>query len=260
MHNSYVKNDSSDQEHLLSFTTMDDARDLLSLIAIAIFLNAFDERTYIPSSNAVQDDPTIVQQCHTNFDLNAIPVVERHHLCYIRGLALDLLAWFFENFFFTHEDFGGKEGEGVDAYTVIFAPFLVHIGRRIIRYKRHAEEHGHTTLPSLNQVSHQIQSALFGFEGMRDIWLELKSDEQERGHHDADSDANSDQWDDQEDNDLHYNFSEFTIHQRKEPESRHSSARKLLEDGKTIADGRFFRGLDSQFDLKKFGRNYIHSY
>jgi hypothetical protein len=260
MHNSYVKNDSSDHGHLLPLTTMDDARDLLSLVAIAIFLNAFDERTYMPSSDAVQDNPTIVQECHTIFDLNAIPVVERHHLCYVRGLALDLLVWFFENFFFTHEDFGEKEEEDVDAYTVIFAPFLVHIGRRIIRYKRHAEEHGHTTSPSLNQVSYQIQSALFGFQGMRDIWLESRSDEQERGHHEADSDTNSDQWDNQEDNDLDYNFSDFAIHPRKEPESRRSSARKLLEDGKTMADERFFRGLDSQFDLKKFGRNCIHSY
>jgi hypothetical protein len=257
LHNSYVKNDSSDRGHLLTFTTMDDTRDLLSLVTIAIFLNALDERSYVPSSDTVQDDPTILQQCYTIFDLNAIPVVERHHLCYIRGLALDLLAWFFENYFFTHDDFGQNEEEDVDAYTVIFVPFLVHIGRKIIRYKRHAEEHGHTTLPSLTQVSRQIQSALFGFEGMRDVWLEIKTDEQEKNHHDADSDT-SDQSDDLEDNDLDYNFSDYTIHQRKEPESRRSSARKLLEDGKTMADERFFRGLASQFDLEKFGRNCIH--
>jgi hypothetical protein len=239
---------------------MDDARDLLSLVAIAIFLNAFDERSYVPSSDTVQDDPTILQQCHTVFDLNAIPVVERHHLCYTRGLALDLMAWFFENYFFTHDDFGEKEEEDVDAYTVIFVPFLVHIGRRIIRYKRHAEEHGHTALPSLKQVSRQIQWALFSFESMRDVWLETKTDEQEKSYQDADSDADSDRWDDPEDNDLAYDLSDYAIHRRKEPESRYSSARKLLENGKTMADERFFRGLASQFDLENLGRSCIYSY
>ena len=253
MHNTYVKNDSSDKGHLLSFTTIEDARDLLSLVAIAIFLNVFDERTYSPSSETFQDNPTILQQCHTVFDLNAIPVVERHHLCYTRGLALDLLAWFFENYSFTHEDFGKDQDEDVDAYTVVFAPFLVHIGRKIIRYKRHAEAHGHITLSSLNQVSHQIQSALFGFESMRDIWLEMKTDKRERDYND-DADSDSDQSDDMDNNDLDYKFNEFIINQRQEPESRRSSPRKLLEDGKTMADERFFRGLASQFDLKKFGK------
>ena len=46
MHNAYVMNNSSDREHLLSFSSMDDARDLFSLTMIAIFLNVLDERTY----------------------------------------------------------------------------------------------------------------------------------------------------------------------------------------------------------------------
>jgi hypothetical protein len=91
MHNAYVLNDSSNREHLLYFLTLDDARDFMSLVVMAIFLNVFDERTYQLSSETFETNPTVLQQCHAVFDPNAIPVVERYHLCYNRGLALDLL-------------------------------------------------------------------------------------------------------------------------------------------------------------------------
>lgn len=172
MHNAYVVNDSSDRSHLLSFSTMDDARDLFSLITIAIFLNVFDERTYQLSSDAFQEHPTNFQQCHEVFDLNAIPVIERLHLCYTRGLSFDLLIWFFQHYSFSNATL---EEDDIDAYTAIFIPFVVHIGRQIIRYKRLAEARGHTTSSNSKQITCQVQLALFGFKFMRDAWLEEKS-------------------------------------------------------------------------------------
>jgi hypothetical protein len=62
MHNAYVTNDSSDRSHLLTFSTLDNARDLFSLIATAILLNALDNRTYELSSETYQEDPTHLQQ------------------------------------------------------------------------------------------------------------------------------------------------------------------------------------------------------
>jgi len=85
MHNAYVLNDLSDRSHLLSFTTLDDACDLFSLVMAAIFLNVLDDRTYELSLETSQEDLKILQQCHNIFDLNAIPVVERHHLCYTQS-------------------------------------------------------------------------------------------------------------------------------------------------------------------------------
>ena len=78
-----------------------------------------------------------------------IPVVERYHLCYTRGILLDLLEWFFENFSFSSVDL---EEDDIDAHQTIFIPFVVHIGRQITKYKRAAEEHGHTTLSTSEEV------------------------------------------------------------------------------------------------------------
>ena len=125
MHNSYVVNDSSDRSHLLSFSTLDDAQDLFSLVTVATFLNVLDDRTYQLSLETFQEDPAVLQQCHDFFDLNAIPVVERHHLCYTHGLSINLLNWFFENYSFSSIDL---EDDDINGYTIIFIPFIIHIG------------------------------------------------------------------------------------------------------------------------------------
>ena len=104
---------------------MDDARDLLSLVTLAIFLNVLDERTYKLSLETYQDDPIALQQSYDIFDLNAIPVIERYHLSYTRGLSLDLLEWVFENYVFSSVEL---EEEDVDAFGTIFVPFIVYIG------------------------------------------------------------------------------------------------------------------------------------
>lgn len=248
MHNAYVVDDSSDRSHLLSFSTLDDVRDLFSLITIAIFLNVFDERTYQLSSDGFQEHPTILQQCHEVFDLNAIPVIERLHLCYTRGLSFDLLNWFFQHYSFSNAEL---EEDDIDAYAAIFVPFVVHIGRQIIRYKRLAEACGHTSSSTSKQIICQVQSALFGFKLMRDAWLEEKASEEEK---DYCGDACDDQ-SDSEHNNLDFDFVNYAICQRELPEFRNSNANSFLEDGKTMADRCFFRGLTSQFNLEDLGRS-----
>ena len=250
MHNSYIVNDSSDRSHLLSFSTLDDARDLFSLVTVAIFLNVLDDRTYQLSSETFQEDPAVLQQCHDFFDLNAIPVVERHHLCYTRGLSIDLLNWFFENYSFSSIDL---EDDDVNGYTVIFIPFIIHIGRQIVRYKRIAEGRGHMTTSTSKQVIRQVQSALFGFEYMKDAWLEDRAAEEEGNYQ---CDASDDESIDLSRCDLECDLSGYTISQREQPESRRSTIKSFLEDGKTNADQRFFRGLTSLFKLEELGKIY----
>ena len=128
---------------------------------LAIFLNVLDERTYKLSLETYQDNPIALQQSYDIFDLNAIPVIERYHLSYTRGLSLYLLEWVFENYVFSSVEL---EEEDVDAFGTIFVPFIVYIGRQIAKYKRTAEEHGRTTSSTYKQVNFQIQSALFLLE------------------------------------------------------------------------------------------------
>jgi hypothetical protein len=224
---------------------MDDARDLFALATIAIFLNVFDERTYQLSSNTHQADPATLQQCHDIFDLNAIPVIERYHLCYTRGLSLDLLEWFFENYSFSSVDL---EEDDIDAFATIFIPFIVCIGRQIAKYKRAAEEYGRTTLPTFEHVNRQIQSALFSLQFARDVWLEEKAAEEENNHTEDAEDGEIDTYD------LDFDLSGYTISQR-EMQAERSSGNNLLENGKTNADKRFFRGLTSQFKLEDLGKS-----
>lgn len=241
MHNAYVADDSSDRSHLLSFLDLDDARDLLSLAAMGIFLNVLDERTYQCSLETRQDDSTALQECHDLFDLNAIPVVERYHLCYTRGILLDLLEWFFENFSFSSVDL---EEDDIDAHQTIFIPFVVHIGRQITKYKRAAEEHGHTTLSTSEEVNHQIQSALFSLDSARDAWLEDKAAEEEKIHDNESYELDA--------YDLDCDLGSYIISRREKPAER-SSCDNFVEKGKTNADDRFFRGLSSQFNREDIG-------
>jgi hypothetical protein len=248
MHNAYVLNDSSDRNHLLPLSSVDDARDLLALATMAIFLNVFDERTYQLSTETHQDDPNALQQCHDAFDLNAIPVVERHHLCYTRGLSLDLIEWIFENFSFSSVEL---DEDDIDAFDTIFIPFIVCIGRQIAKYKRAAEEHGHESSSTFEQVNRQIQSALFPLELARDVWVEEKASEDEKDHNE---DADDDEYD------LDFDLSGYNISPRDIP-ARRNSCDNFLEKGKTNADKRFFRGLSSQFKLEDIGKSlYSNNY
>lgn len=252
MHNAYVLNDSSDRSHLLTFSTLDDARDLFSLVTIAIFLNVLDDRTYELSSDTYQEDNTVLQQCQEVFDLNAIPVIERYHLCYTRGLSFDLLNWFFENYSFSSDNL---EEDDMDAFTSIFIPFLVHIGRQIIKYKCIADESGRTASSTSQEVNYQVRYALFGIELARETWLEEMAVEEEKNYlQDLDDDDNQGLRLDV--CDLDFDFSDYSIRRREIPMDR-STIDDFLEAGKTNADLRFFRGLTSQFDFENLGKSCI---
>ena len=66
MHSAYVMNDSSEGSHLLIFSSLDDTRDLFSLISMAILLNVLDERMYQLSLEGHQEGLTTLQQCWTS--------------------------------------------------------------------------------------------------------------------------------------------------------------------------------------------------
>ena len=84
-----------------------------------------------------QEDPTYLQQCHDIFDLNAIPVIKRHHLFYTCGLSLDLLDWFFGNYSFSSVEL---EEDDIVVFRTIFIPFIVRIGQQIAKSRGHRDE------------------------------------------------------------------------------------------------------------------------
>ena len=182
------------------------------------------------------------------FDLNAIPVIKRYHFCYTRGLSLDLLEWFFENYSFSSVEL---EEEDIDAFGNIFVPFMVHIGRQIAKYKHSAEENGRTAPSTYAQVNFQIQSALFSLESARDVWLEEKAAEEENDHNQVNEESGeANAWD------LEWNLSDYMVTRRDIPAERKSSE-NFLENGKSSADRHFFRGLAFQFKLDDSGKKIL---
>jgi hypothetical protein len=246
MHDAYVVNDSSDRSHLLSFSSVDDARDLFSLVTMAVFLNVFEERTYLMSSEAYQDDSVARGRCFETFDLNAIPVLDRHHFCYIRGIALDLLNWFLENYSFSSAEL---EEDDIDAFRTIFIPFIVRVGRQIVKFKRAAEEKGPGSISSYQQVNRQVQSALLPFDYARDVWLEEKAAEEEKAH---ENDMDGDEAGEMDSFDFSFDVADYIIRKRDIPDERRVFD-SFLDSGRTFGDDKFFRGLKCQFDLKDAG-------
>lgn len=59
---------------------------------------------------------------------------------------------------------------------------------------------------------------------------------------------------------LDFDINNYTVALRRPPTGRSSSINNFLEDGKNMADTCFFRGLESHFNLEKYGRDYIYAF
>ena len=103
------------------------------------------------------------------------------------------------------------------------------------------------------QVIHQVQSALFGFEYMKDAWLKDRAAEEEGNYQ---CDASDDESIDLSCCNLECDLSSYPISQCKQPESRRYTIKSFLDDGKTNAVQCFFHGLTSLFKLEELGKIY----
>lgn len=244
-HNALVLNDSSDTEHLPSLSTMDEVGDFFCLFIIAIFLNGLDQRTYQVSTEIANFDEDTLLQCHKIYDLNAISVLERHQLCQIRGLAMDLIFWFSANYAIIDSDL-----DEVDAFQTIVIPFTVHIARQIIRYKKAAVTSGYKGFGTPENIQAQIESAIFHIPGMETAYNAERNDEYENGYHSDSSDSQSLA---SALYDLNFSLIDFVVNKREAPEEQRSHVEDFLEHGQNKADKRFFTGLSNHFDLEKAG-------
>ena len=164
-HNSFDLNDQDEGDHLPNLCTMDGVRDLSSLFAVIMFLNIFNDWTYQSLLISANQTHNSLQKVQDLFDLNAIPVVERLHFCYTRGLVLDLVFWFFDHYSLLHGDYFDKE---INGYQDVLIPFLVHVGRPIICYKHAAVSCGYYNTGTKHQIWEQICSVLFCYPEIKE--------------------------------------------------------------------------------------------
>jgi hypothetical protein len=167
-----------------------------------------DKRTYLLPTEARQQDPQSLLHCHEIFDFNAIPVLERHQMCYTRGLAIDLALWFFANYTIIDDNSGE---DMIDGFQNILMPFTAHIGRQIIRYKRLAVQCGHKGVGSPQQMEYQIESAMFHILELKAAYYAEIAAEHEKGYN---SDSSYAQSAASELFDLNFDFTNFKIEER----------------------------------------------
>jgi hypothetical protein len=219
---------------------------MFSLYVIALFLNVFDDRTYkIPPISANQSHESL-KKCQEFFDLNAILVIERYHMCYTRGLALDLIRWFFNRYSFSRGDLQ----EELDGYHDILVPFLVHVGWHIIRYKRAAVKCGRSSTSNLDQIKEQVCSALFYQSEKKEEYESQVLIDQEAGYS---SDASDSRDNPPELYDLDIDMKIYMINERENPINNGVGTSDILLEGRTLADKRLFAGLSCEFDFDKYG-------
>lgn len=142
-----------------------DVEALLTLCAMALFMNAIDQRTYVPFGQA---GANITPEEHTRqqrTDINSIPLIERRHFCYVRGLALDLVRWFFSRY-----GVGDSMQDSGGGYLGPLAPIMASIAVEMVCYKSKAEKKGIPGFCSVPAFERQIKQALFAFEGFEEAY------------------------------------------------------------------------------------------
>jgi hypothetical protein len=246
-HNALVLNDNSDKTHLPTLSTIDGAQDLMSLFAMAIFLNVFDPRTYrFPPFSTEDNIHTVVQQ-YNIFDLNEVTIEERYHACHIRGLAFDLITWYFENYIIADAT---MEHQEIDGYAGFAVPFITNIGRQIIRYKENALGCRYESVCSLLRLKNQVELALFGFRRMKASYNRLVVLEELR---DSITDIEDLKTRESEFYDLDFHFKTFIVTEGPLSEEDIPRRTDFLETGQNLADRRYFKGVKCQFNVNQSG-------
>jgi hypothetical protein len=169
-----------------------------------------------------------------------------------RGLALDIIRWVFNQYSISTE----VSSEELDGYRDILVPFMVHVGRHVIRYKRAVVKFGRSSASKLEQIEGQVRSALFYQPQMREEYKNQVLVDREAGYP---SDASDSRDDPPELYDLDINMQIFTVNAHEIPINNGVRTSDLLLDGQTISDRRLFAGLSCEFDLDKYGTMTISS-
>ena len=200
---------------------MRDVEALVCVFAIAIFMNALDKRTYIPLAQAGATLTAEEQKRQRQMDLNAIPMIERRHCCYIRGLAFDIVGWFYD-----HYELRG-EGMNANGGGLQLAPLIAKFGRDMVRYKRKVDERGAVGACNVTAFERQVEMALFGFHGFEEHYKEMVDAEAELG--------------------LPFLFKGYDVVALDKPQHRHEAVDDYFNAGRNRADNKYFFALNSRY-------------
>ena len=144
---------------------MDGVTDVFSLCILGILCNVLDRRTY--QCGPDYEPSGFLQQFHFNEDVNNVSPEERRKCARTRGLAYDLIDWFFH----THTIIDDDTEEHLDSLT-LFTPHIARVAAAIIFY---VELYEFEDLDSCINLRSEIRLQVTQcFQNKDDIDLELK--------------------------------------------------------------------------------------
>ena len=168
------------------------------------------------------------QKRHQKMNLNVIPFIEWQHCCYTCGLAFDIMGWFYNHYKLQ------KEGMNpIDGYLQL-TPVIACFGQNMVQYKCKAEEYGTVGVCTASTFEHQVEMALFSFEGLEETYKEPV---------------------DGEDNQLHlpFQFWGYSVVEL-EPQHHYEAIDNYFKVGRNRADNKFFFAAKGWFFLN---HNYV---
>jgi len=204
-------------------------------------MNALDKRTYMPF---LQPGTTLTAdelRSQKEIGLNAIPLVERRHCCYVRGLAFDLLAWFLNRYSLEREPRISD-----DPYLNTVVPIAAALGRDMVLYKQRATKDGNVGVCSPKAFEKQVEMSLFRFDGMEEYYkglVELEDDKEHKERYESG------------DLELVFILDLWRLTKNSPVQQYNPPVKDFLADGKNRADTKYFAGIESMFPARMMQLN-----
>jgi hypothetical protein len=198
---------------------MDDVKALFALFAMAIFGNVFDKCTYLPFIHSVNGPTPKEREQQKEADINAIPLLERRHYCYTRGLAFDLIFWFLNRF-----GFSKKDQEPDDGYHDILAPYTAQLGRYMVEYKWEAVELEVPGACTRDDFQNQVLMALDTYNDMDDAYDNIE-------------DTNPS---------FAFDFMDYQLTAYDSTQESYQPITDFFDWGKTLADEKYFAAVEGE--------------
>lgn len=153
------------REHLPDMTTLGGVIDLFALCILGILCNVLDQRTYQYGPDP--DPPNLLWKVHIDDDANNISTEERHKCIRTRGLAYDLIMWFFQTYMVTDNDTQQKMTR-----LTLFVPHIAQVTTAMILYvESHPDDPDSDLNTIMDEFRDQVESC---FLTKKDIKTEVK--------------------------------------------------------------------------------------
>lgn len=151
---------------------------MFALFTLALFANVFDKRTYQPFIDSFDAPSPQERELQLQADINAIPLLERRHYCYTRGLALDLIHWFCNHYALSTKESESTNLESDAVYEYLLVPFIADLAHSMVSYKARHHSNEHPGFCNPEDFQNQIEMALT-FNNIKRAYDELEMEELE---------------------------------------------------------------------------------